>query len=67
MNADPRHPWSGSELAERLGVKPRNLLTQLAEWARHGFLTRTHAGTYALPEPQERNGARALLTLPRSP
>jgi hypothetical protein len=55
MNADPYRPWSGSELAERLGVKPRYLLTQLAEWTRLGFLSRTSAGSYALSEPSERN------------
>ena len=31
--------------------KPRNMLTQLAEWTRAGFLTRTSAGTYALTTP----------------
>jgi hypothetical protein len=51
MDTDPRRGWTGRELADRLGIKPRNMLTQLAEWARHGFLTRTDAGTYALPEP----------------
>jgi DNA-binding IclR family transcriptional regulator len=51
MNADSRHSWSGRELAERLQVKPRNMLTQLAEWTRLGWLTRTDAGTYALNTP----------------
>lgn len=51
MNADPRRAWSGSELAEQLQVKPHNLLTQLGEWTRLGFLTRTGAGTYALATP----------------
>jgi hypothetical protein len=49
MDGDPRRPWSGRALAEHLGVKPRNMLTQLAEWTRLGFLTRTTAGTYTLP------------------
>jgi len=48
-SGDPRRPWSGRDLADHLGVKPRNMLTQLAEWTRLGFLTRTTAGTYALP------------------
>jgi hypothetical protein len=48
MEADPTRPWRGRELADKLGIKPRNMLTQLAEWARLGFLTRTHAGTYQL-------------------
>jgi hypothetical protein len=47
MNGDSRHAWSGAELARLLQVTPRNLLTQLAEWTRLGFLTRTAAGTYA--------------------
>jgi hypothetical protein len=49
MKGDLPQPWSGRALAEHLGVKPRNMLTQLAEWTRLGFLTRTSAGTYTLP------------------
>jgi hypothetical protein len=51
MNTDPHRTWHGKELAEQLKIKPRNLLTQLAEWARLGLLTRTGTGTYTLPEP----------------
>jgi Insertion element 4 transposase N-terminal/Transposase DDE domain len=51
MNTDPTRSWSGQELAAQLQVKPRNLLTQLAEWTRLGFLLRTNAGTYALATP----------------
>ena len=51
MNTEPGRHWSGSELAGQLQVKPRNMLTQLAEWARLGFLTRTGQGTYALNTP----------------
>lgn len=51
MNSDARHAWSGRELAERLKITPRNLLTQLAEWTRLGFLTRAGDGLYALPGP----------------
>ena len=51
MNTDPRRSWTGADLAQRLQVKPRNLLTQLAEWARLGVLTRTGTGTYALNTP----------------
>jgi len=47
MRDDPR-PWNGRELADRLDIKPRNMLTQLAEWTRLGFLARTSAGAYAL-------------------
>jgi hypothetical protein len=49
MKDDPNRPWHGRELADRLGIKPRNILTQLAEWTRLGFLTRTTEGTYQLP------------------
>jgi hypothetical protein len=49
MEGDLPRPWSGRELAQHLGVKRRNMLTQLAEWTRLGFLTRTRAGTYTLP------------------
>ena len=51
MSTGPRRAWSGAELAAQLQVKPRNLLTQLAEWTRFGFLTRTGAGTYTLAAP----------------
>ncbi|MGH3487204.1 MAG: hypothetical protein ACRDP8_04705 [Actinopolymorphaceae bacterium] len=51
MNTDRHHSWSGRELANRLGIKPRNMLTQLAECARYGFLTSTRPGTYAQTEP----------------
>jgi hypothetical protein len=51
MNTDPHRPWSGQELAARLQIKPHNLLTQLAEWARWGFLTNVDYGTYALNAP----------------
>lgn len=53
MGDNPTRPWRGRELADRLGVKPRNMLTQLAEWTRLGFLTRTQAGTYTLPTRQD--------------
>jgi hypothetical protein len=51
MNSDPQRAWHGRELAEQLGIKPRNLLTQLAEWARLGLLTRAGTGTYTLTTP----------------
>jgi hypothetical protein len=52
MNADPSRAWSGQELAEKLQVKPRNMLTQLAEWTRLGWFTRTAAGTYTRATPR---------------
>jgi hypothetical protein len=48
MNTDPHRAWHGRQLAEQLRITPRNLLTQLAEWSRLGFLTRTGTGIYAL-------------------
>ncbi len=47
-------PWNappGRELAERLQIIPRNLHTQLGEWAKLGFITRTGFATYALDTP----------------
>jgi hypothetical protein len=49
MKDDPSRPWRGHELADKLSIKPRNMLTQLAEWTRLGFLARTDTGTYRLP------------------
>ena len=49
--SQPPRDWSGHELALLLDVKPRNMLTQLSEWARLGFFTRTGFGTYRLNTP----------------
>ena len=51
MNSQPGRHWAGRDLADMLAIKPRNLLTQLAEWTRLGFITRTDFGTYALNTP----------------
>ena len=51
MASQPGRDWAGRDLAEPARIKPRNMLTQLAEWTRLGFLTRTHAGSYALDPP----------------
>ena len=51
MTSQPRKDWAGRELAALLNVRPRNMLTQLAEWTRLGFLTKTGTGRYALPQP----------------
>ncbi len=51
MAGQPGHDWAGRDLAVMLGIKPRNMLTQLAEWTRLGFLAKTGQGRYALPEP----------------
>ena len=46
--ATPARAWTGAELAERLQVPRHNMLTQLSEWARLGFIGRTGPGSYAL-------------------
>jgi Insertion element 4 transposase N-terminal/Transposase DDE domain len=51
MAGQPGRDWAGRDLAALLGIKPRNMLTQLAEWTRLGFLAKTGQGRYALPEP----------------
>ena len=56
MAAKPGGDWAGYELADLLGIKPRNMLTQLAEWARLGLLTKTGHGRYALPSPADAPG-----------
>ena len=62
MAGQPGRDWAGHDLAAMLGIKPRNMLTQLAEWTRLGFLAKTGQGRYALPEP-----ASAPVTAPASP
>lgn len=51
MSGDPARGWTGRELAERLQVPRHNMLTQLAEWTRLGFLVRAGAGIYTLATP----------------
>ena len=51
MAGQPGRDWAGRDLAALLGIKPRNMLTQLAEWTRLGFLAKTGQGRYALPGP----------------
>jgi hypothetical protein len=53
ITSHPPRDWSGHELAVLLGVKPRTMLTQLGEWARLGFFTRTGFGTYKLSTAPE--------------
>jgi hypothetical protein len=50
MATEPRD-WSGRELAERLQIPARNLHTQLGEWAKLGFITRTGFAIYTLNTP----------------
>jgi hypothetical protein len=49
--SQPPRDWSGKELAALLNVPLRNMHTQLGEWARWGFFTRTGFGTYRLNTP----------------
>ena len=49
-----------SALAPLLGVKPRNMHTQLGEWAKPGFFIRTGHGTYALNTPNQTSSTTAL-------
>ena len=51
MTTEPDRIWNGTDLATHLNIPPHNLLTQLAEWARHGHLTRTTKGHYTLNPP----------------
>ena len=44
---------------ERLQIKPRNLHTQLGEWAKLGFITRTGFAAYALNTPPETTSTTA--------
>src|SRR5215468_292092 len=53
MASQPGRDWAGRDLAALLGIKPRNMLTQLAEWTRLGFLAKTAPGRYALPAPAD--------------
>lgn len=48
---EPRHDWHGWEIAQHFDAPQRNILTQLAEWSRLGFIQRTGKGTYALDTP----------------
>ena len=51
ITSQPPRDWAGHELAVLLQVKPRHMLTQLGEWSRLGFFTRTGFGTYRLNTP----------------
>jgi hypothetical protein len=51
MAAQPGRDWDGRDLADMLGIKPRNMFTQLGQWVGFGFLVKTGRGRYALPEP----------------
>lgn len=50
-DSQPGRDWDGRDLAAMLGIKPRNMFTQLGQWTCGGFLVKTGRGRYALPEP----------------
>ena len=50
MAGQPGRGWDGRDLAGMLGIKPRNMFTQLGQWVCFGFLIKTGKGRYALPE-----------------
>ena len=60
--SEPRRDWHGYELANKLHIKQHNMLTQLSEWARLGFIRRTGTGTYALDSPPPPNWPSHHLT-----
>jgi hypothetical protein len=51
ITSQPPRDWTGHELAALLQVNSRNLLSQLGEWTRFGFFTRTGFGNYRLNTP----------------
>jgi hypothetical protein len=51
ITSHPPRDWTGKELGALLNVPPRAMHTQLGQWARRGFLTRTGYGTYQLNTP----------------
>jgi hypothetical protein len=51
ITSQPPRDWSGKELAALLNVPPRNMHTQLGEWAKLGFFTRTGFAIYRLNTP----------------
>ena len=63
ITSHPPRDWDGRELAQLLNVKPKNLLTELSQWTRLGFFTRTGPGTYALNPP----ASPTSLTTPPDP
>jgi hypothetical protein len=51
ITSHPPRDWTGKELGALLNVPARVMHTQLGQWARRGFLTRTGYGTYQLNTP----------------
>ena len=53
ITSHPPRDWTGTELAALLDIPARSLHSQLGEWARYGFYTRTGFGSYRLNTPPE--------------
>jgi hypothetical protein len=51
MTSSPGRDWSGSDLAPLTGISTPVIRTQLAVWARSGYLIRTSPGRFTLPAP----------------
>jgi hypothetical protein len=51
MQTRPTHRWTTRELATQLHLPLNHLTTQLGQWTRGGFLTRTSRRTYTLNTP----------------
>jgi hypothetical protein len=51
MATEPGRAWTPAELAAQLHIPFPSMRSQLAEWARHGHLTRTSRGRYTLNTP----------------
>ena len=66
MASQPGRDWAGHDLAALLGIKPRNMLTQLAEWTRLGFLAKTGPGRYAWPAPASTTADAGAVTHKRT-
>ncbi len=51
MATHPGRAWTPVELATQLAIPFPSMRSQLAEWARHGLLTRSSRGRYSLNTP----------------
>ncbi len=57
----PVAPGAAPSWPRILQIPKHNMLTQLAEWVRLGFLIRTHAGSYALDQSPPADHPSALV------
>jgi hypothetical protein len=66
MAAKPVGDWAGRELADLLAIKPRNMLTQLAEWRGSAVSPRPAPAGTSRPSQQtlpDRNPLAATTSL----